>query len=354
MLDLFKALGYPEIEPVADGAVRPLWSVMIPTYNCAALLRETLKSVLAQDQGREQMQIEVIDDASTKDDPEAVVRELGQGRVAFYRHLKNVGLTANFNNCLSRSRGTLVHILHGDDLVLPGFYDRMWGLLDQNRGAGSAFCRYVVMDEDGLWNGLPNVMQRASGLCPGALPTLASENLAQFAAVVLRRSLVEAVGGFHPCLSHAADWDLWKRAALHQPTVYEPAVLACYRMFQGNDTSKLIRTGANFADIRRAIDLSAHYLTHPESASWIKNARHHYANSATHCAMRSSAIGDYKAFRCQVREACLLEPTFFWSRGHFGLRYRSVKQWFKRRLVERKEWLSRRRLSNLELWPSST
>ena len=63
-----------------DGVHRPTWSVMIPTYNCAALLRETLKGVLAQDPGPERMQIEVIDDASTKDDPEAVVREQGRPR----------------------------------------------------------------------------------------------------------------------------------------------------------------------------------------------------------------------------------------------------------------------------------
>lgn len=48
---------------------------MIPTYNCARYLRETLASVLAQDPGRDNMHIEVIDDRSTKDDPEAVCRD---------------------------------------------------------------------------------------------------------------------------------------------------------------------------------------------------------------------------------------------------------------------------------------
>lgn len=41
------------IVPVPDGVERPFWSVMIPTYNCANYLRETLASVLAQDMGSE-------------------------------------------------------------------------------------------------------------------------------------------------------------------------------------------------------------------------------------------------------------------------------------------------------------
>ena len=81
---------------------RPLWSVMIPTYNCANYLRETLASVLEQDPGPDVMQIEVIDDHSTKDDPKAVVEELGQGRVRFYQQSQNVGY---LRSCTSVSKG---------------------------------------------------------------------------------------------------------------------------------------------------------------------------------------------------------------------------------------------------------
>ena len=65
------------IGPVDAAFVRPVWSVMIPTYHCARYLGETLRSVLAQDPGPDAMQIEVVDDHSTQDDPERVVREVG-------------------------------------------------------------------------------------------------------------------------------------------------------------------------------------------------------------------------------------------------------------------------------------
>jgi len=51
-----------------DSGARPYWSMMIPTYNARAdYLEETLTSVLQQDPGSEQMQIEVIDDHSPDD-----------------------------------------------------------------------------------------------------------------------------------------------------------------------------------------------------------------------------------------------------------------------------------------------
>src|SRR5687768_5106714 len=114
-----------EIPPVPGGVARPFWSVMIPTYHCARFLRETLESVLAQAPGPEMMQIEVVDDGSMLDDPAAVVADVGGGRVSFYRQPQNVGHTKNFETCLKRARGQVIHLLHGDDYVRDGFYRKL-------------------------------------------------------------------------------------------------------------------------------------------------------------------------------------------------------------------------------------
>src|SRR4029450_7209405 len=91
------------ILPVTEGSIpRPLWSVMIPTFHCARFLRQTLESVLSQDPGPDVMQIEVIDDCSTRDDPESVVRAAAGERVHFFRPPKNVGRTRSFATFLQR------------------------------------------------------------------------------------------------------------------------------------------------------------------------------------------------------------------------------------------------------------
>jgi glycosyltransferase involved in cell wall biosynthesis len=244
----------PVIAPVPEGVHRPLWSVMIPTFNCAKYLRQTLESVLAQDPGVEQMQIEVVDDCSTKDDPETVVREVGKGRVAFYRKPKNEGAIPNFNTCIERSRGHLVHILHGDDYVLPGFYTKIADTAKNHRDVSAFFARCQVVDEDGaldyISGRIPQLTQPSR--VPGDL--LYSNDLLT-PGVVLRRSFYEARGGFLFCLVHVADWEMWIRAIHQGGGLWFNELLAAYRFFPSNDTGRLARTAENLRDYLRLANI---------------------------------------------------------------------------------------------------
>src|SRR5579872_4175700 len=95
----------PVIAPLGSTEPRPFWTVMIPTYNRSTYLERTLRSVLAGDPGPEVMQIEVVDDASTVDDPEPVVRRVGGDRVSFFRQPRNLGLVGSWNSCIERAVG---------------------------------------------------------------------------------------------------------------------------------------------------------------------------------------------------------------------------------------------------------
>jgi glycosyltransferase involved in cell wall biosynthesis len=239
-----------KVEPVPSGATRPLWSVMVPTYNCAKYLRQTLESVLAQDPGPDQMQIEVVDDCSTKDDPQAVARDAGRGRVAFYRKPGNAGATANFNTCVERSRGSLVHILHGDDYVAGGFYEAMAKAALELPDCGLFASRCFIVDEDGV---IAGVTQRLPALEKGGrvASSFYYENPIQCAGVVVRRSVYERLGGFLPSLAHTADCEMWSRAVAEAGGFVSTQVLAFYRAFPGNDTGRLARTADNLRDIQR-------------------------------------------------------------------------------------------------------
>lgn len=226
---------YNRLPPVVPDVERPLWSVMIPTFNCASYAAETIKSVLLQDPGPAIMQIEVIDDGST-DNIEDVVKEVGQGRVGFYKQMTNKGHIANFETALRRSKGFLVHILHGDDRVLWGFYEQMGKLLNSCPSAGAAFCRHYFIDEYGDQNYISPLEQFTSSIMPNFLVSEAKENIVQTASMVVRRKVYEELGMFRHGLIHSEDWEMWVRIACHYPIAYLKQPLAEYRNYQKSNT----------------------------------------------------------------------------------------------------------------------
>jgi len=137
----------PSVAPVPEGTPRPFWSVMIPAHNCDEYLRRTLASVLEQDPGPGDMQVEVVDDCSTEGNPAAVVQEIGRGRVGFHRNPQNLGVTSTFNVCVQRSRGRWLHILHGDDAVLPGFYAAYSRLIEAEPSVAMVIGPSLIIDE---------------------------------------------------------------------------------------------------------------------------------------------------------------------------------------------------------------
>ncbi len=293
------------ILPVPPEIPRPRWSVMIPTHNCADYLRETLASVLAQDPGPALMQIEVIDDYSTKDDPAAVVAELGRGRVAFYRQPENVGHTRNFSTCLQRSRGTLVHLLHGDDCVRDGFYSKMGRLFEGHPELGAAFCRYIYMDAQGHWQWLPPVEQAASGVLENWLERLVTQQPLQPPAMVVRRDVYEQVGGFDQRLVISAeDTEMWIRIGTHYPVGYEVEPLALYRtQLTTSLTSRAIRNGQNIRDCRRARELYRAYLPAAVADDYAERANKPIVRWALLLAYDRLAVGDIRTALVQAREA---------------------------------------------------
>jgi glycosyltransferase involved in cell wall biosynthesis len=251
----------PRIEPVPAGRPRPTWSVMIPTFNCAQYLRQTLETVLAQDIGAEHMQIEVIDDCSTKDDPEKVVSEAGKGRISFYRRPENGGAVANFNTCIARSNGHLVHILHGDDYVGKGFYKSAERALEIRPTAGLAAVRSFLVNREGEIDFLAPRLAKddeVSHSFPGQL----YENGVFTNGVVVRRSAYEEHGGFISSLVHVADWEMWDRITHFVGGVFVNEPLGYYRLFPENDTGRLARSAENLIDCLRLADIFA--SRHPE------------------------------------------------------------------------------------------
>ena len=300
----------PLILPLqGEHSPRPFWSVMIPTYNPRAdYLEATLNSVLQQDPGPEKMQIEVVDDYSNDDTASEVTRRLGAGRVTFHAESQNRGLANSWNRCIERARGHWVHILHQDDIVLPGFYDRLRKAVESS-DAGAIFCRYAFVNSIGHWIHISELHRESPGLLDDWHAKITVECAIQCAAIAVRRRVYEQLGGFFPHLHYVADWEMWQRIASRFPFCFEPSILACYRLHPNSATSRMRLTAADTREVRHMTELTATYHTPTRGRVLANKARSWWAEVAVFYARELLVeAGSIPAWR-QVAEALRLSHS---------------------------------------------
>lgn len=261
--------------PVEAGP-RPLWSVMIPVYNGGKYLEETLRSVLVQALPEDQMQIEVVDDCSTDMDVQEVVRQVGQGRISYFRQPRNVGSLRNFETCLNLSKGYYIHLLHSDDLVHQGFYQQLGILLDTYPEAGAAFCRYRYIDENSEVTFYPEAEAPVECVLENWLYRLATRQRIQYVSVAVRRDVYEKLGGFYG-VHYGEDWEMWARIATRYAFAYTPTVLASYRRHHDSISGQSFTTAQNLKDLEFVMGEINKYLPEAEKKKALLEARKFYA-----------------------------------------------------------------------------
>lgn len=321
----------PKIAPIADDPGRPIWSVMIPTYNCTYLFEQALRSVLDQDPGPDRMQIAVVDDCSTGGRHEEIVRKIAPTRVELHRQPANLGLSGNWNACIARSRGRWVHILHQDDYVLPGFYERL-ARADEHLEVGAAFCRHTVIDGDGRDLRLTSLERPTAGVLIDWLRTISRHQHIQFASILVRRSVYEHLGGFRSDLIYALDWEMWVRISANYPVWYEPEILACYRVSEGTESTRLKRNGRDISDLHKTIGIVSSYLP-PElraaaGQSLLEWFRFHEMKRAT----RAFLVRDLRSGLASLHRAFRFRPALLFSRTPFIYYKWALKIWLSERL----------------------
>ncbi len=227
-------------------------SIMIPTYNCAGRLRQALASLARQ--GADQAQIEVVDDCSTGDDPEDVVSRCGDERVSFRRQPRRLGPVGNLNSCIGTAERRWVHLVRGDELVLPGAYTAFAMVLERLPEARVVFARSVITGEAGIWEGLSAVLgpEPAGELVYDAFRW--ALNPVHPAGTIFRRDAALAVGAFDDRHTHTAEWELWWKLAKGFPAAYTNACLGGRRRLGSCSGSTSLPTAGALREGLRLIE----------------------------------------------------------------------------------------------------
>ena len=224
----------------------PLVSVVIPTYNAAAFVRETIDSALAQDY--KPIEIIVGDDAST-DGTQEVLRSYGD-RIQTILHRKNIGNGKLRNELIAAARGTFIAPLDHDDLWLPGKLSRQVELMQANEKAALCHTATELFDgESGPGPIDPAAQAAINGAC---FPTLFRRNGVVISSALVRRDMLPSPA-FWENLAGVRDYGLWLRLLVRNEAIFLPEVLTKYRRHAGQITahgSKHLQINAGLARLR--------------------------------------------------------------------------------------------------------
>lgn len=269
----------PVIKPIDPTIERPLWSVMIPAYNCSKFLQHCLQNVLDQDEGTDKMQIEVVDDCSTDADVKSLVETIGKGRVGYFRQEKNQGSLRNFETCINRAKGYYIHLLHGDDFVDNGFYKAMEDLLTDFPQAGAACCGFWHVGEAGEFLYPNEKISDERGILTDWLDTIAQGQKLQPPSVVVKREVYEKLGGFFG-VHYSEDWEMWVRIAAHYQMAYTPEILAEYRVHRNSISHRSYLDAKHVEDMYWVIKAIQKWLPDEFKKELKKQAAKNYAEYA--------------------------------------------------------------------------
>ena len=227
---------------------------MIPTHNQEpSLLRRALESVLSQVAEVPLEDIWVVDNCSERGNPEAVVRDAGQGKVKFFRNESNLGIGGNFNRCIDLARGRWIHLLHSDDEVCPEFYSEARQIALREQPEAIAFRSHYV-DAAG------NIRDATADLSPLAGSPLLRQQflgyaMVQCAGVIAQREAYERIGGYRQDLRYLLDAEMWSRLFFQCPTHFSPRILAKFRIHDQSEGTRQRSVGGPSAEFYGIADL---------------------------------------------------------------------------------------------------
>jgi hypothetical protein len=199
-------------------------SVVVPAYNAADTLTDTLDSLLAQSAAA--WEAIVIDDGSTDATGDIAARYARWDRRVRLARQPHAGEAAARNIGIQLARFDWLLFLDADDWLLPRALERLTSEIAPASQLDLVYGGWVRISRDGQTLEEQTLADDAElfpitgRYCPFAIHSC-----------IVRRALVQELGGFDSRLRVGADWDLWQRVGRAGARLRAvPEVHACYRM----------------------------------------------------------------------------------------------------------------------------
>lgn len=244
----------------------PLVSVVIPAWNGATVLSETLDSLQKQTYGH--FEAIIVDDGST-DDTVAVIQRFCRTDPRFHAVFRpHSGISITRNTGMEQARAEYIAFLDHDDVWFPEKLARQMVLFHEDARVNFTYTNFH------FWDGkrdLSLYYRNGKPLPDGnANRRLIFANVFGMSTVMVRRELFRKNGGFDACFEGCEDWDMWLRLAengLWARGIREPLVR--YRRWSGNMSNHKLMMAEG---IVRVLEKNLRATQYPELQPWYQRS----------------------------------------------------------------------------------
>jgi len=292
----------------------PLVTIVVPAYNCASYINETLQSVYQQTYRN--WEIILVDDGSTDATRSALDPHMSRVR---YFYQKNHGTAAARNAGVRRARGDLIAFLDNDDLWLPEKLElqvqamRDWpdaGLVFTD---GKSFTRSGIRADSVISRRLDRWIHQNTTTDPtvvkGSLlrELFFANEIASASSVMIRAQCLAQVGGFDETITVTDDFDLWLRIAQRYPIALIRSPLYMWRWREDSLSGPVHARHLRWTETS-AIVLEKHWRAAPSDIR--RAVRAHLSGMYWKCGRTHFQFNQFSKAR-QMLSGCLHHRKFF-------------------------------------------
>lgn len=218
----------------------PLFSVIIPVYNKANYIEETLKSVL--EQRFTDYEIIIIDDGSTDSSLE-IINHFSDDRICIYAQ-KNKGVAAARNFGIEKSKGKLIAFLDADDYWFPNHLEEIVKLYHDFPNCGIYCNLYRIKTTNKHFQDISfrGISSKYRGIIKNYFYSNKPFRISWTSSLAITKEILKEFNGFNENVTNGQDIELWTKIGIKYSVVVSNKITAIYNF---NTTSSLTKQNIN-------------------------------------------------------------------------------------------------------------
>lgn len=207
-----------------------LIDVILPVYNGAVHLRESIESVLIQT--AKDFRLFIVNDCSTDNSREIIAEYIHDERVVFFQNKNNIGLFPSLNLLIRKSDSKLIHLWAQDDVMKPSFLENAILFHHKHPEISFSYCAVSIIDDRGV-----EIVSNFVDYTPELITPVLHDKIALYTGsitgnicnVTLKREAIEKVGLFDESMKMSGDFDMWVKLTATSPIGRIAEPLICLR-----------------------------------------------------------------------------------------------------------------------------